>query len=55
MFALLACIMFAVVFILHLVGTSTGHIDLTVLGLAFLALHFVLGTAWAVPRFGRRE
>lgn len=54
MFALLAVIVFAVDFILNLVGTSTGKIDLIALGLAFLALHFVTAL-WPISLGSRRE
>jgi hypothetical protein len=54
MFVLLAVIVFAVDFILNLVGTSTGKIDLIALGLAFFALHFVAG-AWPIPLGRTRE
>ncbi len=54
MFALIAVICFAVEFVLHLVGTDTGKVDLIALGLAFTALHLVSGV-WPLPRLGRRE
>lgn len=44
MFALAAVITFAVAFILRLMGESTGHVDLLILGLLFVALHLL----WAV-------
>ncbi len=54
MFALIAVICFAIDFILNLMGTSTGKIDLIALGLAFVALHLVTGV-WPLPRLARRE
>lgn len=43
MFALAAVIVFAVAFILKLIGTSTGHIDLVILGLLLMALQMAVG------------
>jgi hypothetical protein len=55
MFALLAVICFAVEFVLDLVGSTTGKINLIALGLAFVAAHFLVGAWPAFPRLGRRE
>lgn len=46
MFALLAVIAFALAFILKLLGTSTGNVDLVILGLLFVALHLLVGVGW---------
>jgi hypothetical protein len=43
MFALAAVISFALAFILKLLGTGTGHLDLVILGLVFVALHLLTG------------
>lgn len=43
MFALLAVICFSVDFVLGLVGTSSGKVDLIALGLAFVAAHLLIG------------
>lgn len=53
MFALLAVLCF----ILKLFKAHLGDIDLVVLGLMFLALHFVFGPIWAYsgPVVGRRR
>ena len=55
MFALLAVICFAVEFVLRLVGTNTGEVDLVVLGLAFVAAHLLLGSWPAGLTFRRRD
>jgi len=46
MFALLALIVFVLVFILTLLGADTGKVNLLYLGLAFLAAHWAFGAAW---------
>jgi hypothetical protein len=51
MFALVAVISFALAFILKLMGTGTGDLDLVILGLLFVALHLLMGIG--LP-FGRR-
>jgi len=51
MFALAAVIAFALAFILKLLGTDTGNIDLVILGLVFVALHLLMGGGW--PSFRR--
>lgn len=43
MWALLAVITFAVAFILKLLGTSTGKVDLLLLGLLFMAVQMLVG------------
>ena len=49
MLALIAC----VVFVLGTCGVHLGAVALVPLGLAFLAAHFVVGTALPIP-WGRR-
>jgi hypothetical protein len=49
-FALIALICFAVAFVLKLVGTTLGDVDLVILGLAFLAAHFVPFGGFAFTR-----
>lgn len=46
MFALAAVISFAVAFILKVMGTSTGSVDLVILGLLFVGLHLLVGGGW---------
>jgi len=50
MFALLAFVDFVVEVIFGVTSTDTGDVNMTALGLALLALHFV----WPLPyKFGR--
>lgn len=51
MFALAAVVSFALAFILKLMDNGTGHVDLVILGLVFVALHLLFGTwrPWERP------
>jgi hypothetical protein len=50
MFALAAVITFALALLLALFGVNTGNLDLTVLGLLFVALHLLVGGGWPWAR-----
>jgi hypothetical protein len=50
MLAFAALVSFLLAFILKLLGTSTGNIDLVILGLAFVAAHLATGSRWAIGR-----
>jgi hypothetical protein len=60
MLAIAAAILFAIAFLLNATSTATSAVfsptSLLLVGLACLALHQAgVGTAWSVPRRGRRR